>query len=338
MDVSLSQQPVETGTDGLRPINLRTDLAPLADLIELVFADNMDSSGRAALREMRMMSRIGVGLNVLSRMNDMALGINLGYVWIEDGKLIGNVSVYPANWPRDLGSAWIIANVGVHPDYQRRGIARKLMLASLEMIQNRRGDTAILQVDHLNEAAKNLYLSLGFIEEGAWTMFRRSGLSRLTPELNPVPARIVHRRPAEWRSEYRLAQRVRPNTLGGLGWQRPLHPNLFRPGLLKWLDNLLNLRSLERLVIRSEDQREIVASMWVESAFGTSTRLTLMVLPEFSGRLKYDDALINTVVRRFGTDSLLIEHPQDHTETPTLLEHYRFQPQRTVIHMRWNAR
>ncbi|MCU0496193.1 MAG: GNAT family N-acetyltransferase [Anaerolineae bacterium] len=337
MDLSLSQQPAETGTNGLRPINLRTDLAPLADLIELVFADNMDNSGRAALREMRMMSRIGVGLNVISRMNDMALGINMGYVWIEDGQLIGNVSIYPANWPRDLGSAWIIANVGVHPNYQRRGIARKLMIASLEMIRARGGDTAILQVDYLNEPAKNLYLSLGFIHEGVWTMFRRSAVSRLLPEINLVPAKIVHRRSGEWRSEYALAQRVRPESLGGIGWQRPLHSSLFRPGWFKWLDNLLNLRNLERLVIRSEDRREIVASMWIETAFGTSTRLTLMVLPEFSGRLKYDDALINTTVRRFGTDNLVIEHPQDHTETLALLEHYRFQPQRTVIHMRWKA-
>lgn len=43
----------------IRPVNLRTDLPTLADLIELVFAPTMDESGRAAIREMRYMSRMG---------------------------------------------------------------------------------------------------------------------------------------------------------------------------------------------------------------------------------------------------------------------------------------
>ena len=91
--------------NGLRPINLRTGVSPLADLIELVFADNMDSGGRAALREMRAMSRMGPGLRILSHLNDIAAGVHQGFVWIADGKLVGNVSVYPAQWPAGLGSA-----------------------------------------------------------------------------------------------------------------------------------------------------------------------------------------------------------------------------------------
>jgi hypothetical protein len=51
--------------NGLRPINLRTDLAPLADLIEIVFASSMDASGKSAIREMRYLSKIGAGLGFL---------------------------------------------------------------------------------------------------------------------------------------------------------------------------------------------------------------------------------------------------------------------------------
>ena len=124
---------------GLHPVKLSRDLADLADLIEIAFADAMDDSGRAALREMRALSKMGAGLDMLGRLNDLAVGISHGYVWIADGKLVGNVSVYPADWPSQLGRAWIIANVAVHPAYQRRGIARRLMQASLEMIQRRGG-------------------------------------------------------------------------------------------------------------------------------------------------------------------------------------------------------
>ena len=109
VSLSIPKQPVPP-KDGLRPVNLRTDLAPLADLIELAFADTMDNSGRAAVREMRYLSRMGPGLNVLAGVSDLTQGIGLGYVWIEDARLIGNVSIYPANWPSDAGDAWIIAN------------------------------------------------------------------------------------------------------------------------------------------------------------------------------------------------------------------------------------
>ena len=96
--VSLSLQHTPAAS-GLRPVNLRTDLVPLADLIEIAFADTMDSSGRAAVREMRTLSRLGPGLSVLLGMNDLAQGVGLGFVWIEDGRLVGNTSVYPTSLP-----------------------------------------------------------------------------------------------------------------------------------------------------------------------------------------------------------------------------------------------
>jgi len=151
-----------TTTDGLRPINLRTDLGSLADLIELAFADSMDGGGRAAVREMRYLSKMGVGLSILSSMNDLVQGISMGFVWVAGGRLVGNVSVYPANWPAELGKTWIIANVAVHPDYQRQGIATQLMQASMDMIREQGGKLAILQVDMDNYTARRLYTRLGF--------------------------------------------------------------------------------------------------------------------------------------------------------------------------------
>ncbi len=82
--------PRNPSRDGLRRINLSTDLAQLADLIELVFAHNMDSSGRAVIDEMRLMSRLGVGAELLAGLNGLAYGIRSGYVWMVDGKLVGN--------------------------------------------------------------------------------------------------------------------------------------------------------------------------------------------------------------------------------------------------------
>lgn len=277
VSVHMAQDSASSG-NGLRPINLRTDLAQLADLMEIVFEDTMDSSGRSAIREMRYLSKMGAGLGLLSNFNALALGVRLGFVWVEDGRLVGNVSVYPTSWPISLGSAWIIANVGVHPDYQRRGIARRLMLASMEMIRAMKGDQVILQVDYDNMPARNLYTSLNFIDERAWTTWRRSTSMYIPEALTTEKLLISHRGGREWGKEYALAQRLRPQARGGLGWLRPLHPSLFRKSLFQRLTDWITLQSIERLVIHAEDKQRILASLWIESGFASPhTQLTLLV-------------------------------------------------------------
>ena len=53
-------------------------------------------------------------------------------------------------------------NSGVtHPDYQGRGLARKLV-AKLAYRQLARGETRFLHVMRANEAAHQLYLRMGF--------------------------------------------------------------------------------------------------------------------------------------------------------------------------------
>ncbi|MFN8450833.1 MAG: GNAT family N-acetyltransferase [Anaerolineae bacterium] len=334
--ISLSLQD-SPATSGLRPVNLRTDLVPLADLIEIAFADTMDSSGRAAVREMRYLSRLGPGLNVLLGMNEVAQGVGLGFVWLEDGRVVGNTSVYPANVP--TGPAWIIANVAVHPDYRGRGIAGQLVQASLDMIRRRsrsRKAIAVLQVDADNAIAQHLYARLGFVAERSWTQWRRGSGARTPPPMNDPSIYITRRRANEWRAEYAMAQRLRPAAHGGIGWLRPLHPSFFHRSLFASVRDIFSMRSFERLVIRGE-QDELRAVMWVESAFAASSiQLTLMVEPAFQG--VYDEALINLMARRYSLRSALsIEHPTDEEVTSGVLRHYGFSPQRSLIHMRWEA-
>ncbi len=328
--------PSATG-NGLRPVNLRTDLTALADLLELAFASTMDSGGRSAIREMRALSRVGPGLSVLQGLSDLAQGMSLGYVWVQDGRLIGNVSVYPANCPADLAHAWIIANVAVHPDYQRRGIAHQLMQASLDMVRRQGGSKAILQVDADNYTAQRVYERLGFVPERTWTTWRRS-ITALKPPPMPDSPYITHRSSREWQAEYRLAEQVFPVAHGGLGWLRPLYPGQFRRTLGARLKDWLNLRSVERLIIRADEGDRLLASLWLENGFLTgSVHLTLIVDPRYAGL--YDEALLNTAVRRFGgAQAMVIEYPQDLTTTSALLRRYGFSPRREVIHMRWDAR
>lgn len=319
--------------DGVRPVNLRTDLRPLADLIELVFADSMDSGGRSAIREMRYLSSLGYGLKLIARLNELALGISLGFVYVLDGKLVGNVSVYPASYPAGFGETWILANVGVHPDYQRRGIAHELMRASLEMVRGRGASRVILQVNYQNQAALRLYERQGFIFERAWQVWRRSGFLR-APVSKNHGLRITRLRQSDWQAEYALAQAARPNSRGGLGWLKPVHRAAFNQSLWRRLFNLMALNSVEKMIIRDRESDSILASCWVESALSFSNARAWLFTDPAIDHQPCAEALLDKLVARFDRSTIIFEHPRDDEIVNDLLKTRQFTITRDLWHMR----
>lgn len=323
-----------TITDGLRPVNLQSDLRPLADLIELAFADSMDSAGRSAIREMRYLSHMGAALRLLTRLNSLAEGISLGYVYLVAGELVGNVSIYPANFPRELGETWLLANVAVHPRHQRRGIAQKLVASSLDTLRARGAATVILQADCANEAALRLYEATGFRYERAWAHWRRSSRMRASAP-TPHDFHITRLRRKEGAAEFALAEAARPNSRGGLGWLKPLRKADFCPSPWQQARKWLSMNSLEKLIIRSADEREILASCWLENAaigFGR-VQARLFSSPAKDHRA-YAEALISNLVSRYDRATILVEHPRDDDVVSELLRQQQFKARRELWHMR----
>ncbi len=135
----------------------------VAELIADAFTNELDPRGLAALREMRIMSHISGLLKLLSRSTSELDDVFSGFVWVEDGKIVGNVTVQRAD---KYGNRWQIANVAVSPAYRGRGIARQLMDHALDHIRRSDGRWAVLQVYNHNAVARNLYLHMGFEDVG----------------------------------------------------------------------------------------------------------------------------------------------------------------------------
>ncbi len=325
------------GRNGLRPINLSTDLASLAELLEICFNDTMDEAGRATIRELRALSRAGSLATWLNRFDRLLGGLQQGFVWMDDGRLIGNTTVTPANYPRSMGRGSIIANVAVHPDYRRQGLARILVEASLDLIRSQGNRFAVLQVDADNDGAQRLYEGLDFRAERTFTRWQRSSHQRTPNRLLIMPPMSL-RQSHEWRAEYELAELVRPNRRGGMGWLRPIHPALFRISPLKSFFYGFTGRSEETMIIyRNPNTRErdgILGSARLHMVFGGADRLDLLVHPFEQGKL--EDPLINYMLRRLEgrRRSLIIEHPTDDESASTVFRKYLFEPRHTVINMR----
>ncbi len=149
------------------------------DLIEIGFRDELDPQGWKMLRQMRQLYQP----NGLARVVYNAALETTGFVWEEDGRIVGNLSLRHAQ-PRSSRGR-LIGNVVVHPNYRHRGIGRALMESAIAAASNEYASWVGLEVRADNEIAGQLYRHLGFHAVGTTKhMLRPKGLP--WPE-NPGP-------------------------------------------------------------------------------------------------------------------------------------------------------
>ncbi len=132
-----------------------------------------------------------------------------GFVWEEDGRVIGLTNVVRMG----TTDQWLIGNVGVLPEYRRRGIARQLVELSVTYARERGAKSVVLDVIDGNVPAYNLYQKLGFEHYSGQTQLRYDGDDGQTGD--GVPAlpdgyTLQPSSPFDWRPRYALAKRSVP--------------------------------------------------------------------------------------------------------------------------------
>jgi GNAT superfamily N-acetyltransferase len=129
-----------------------------------------------------------------------------GHVWEEESKIVGFTNL-SRQGTTDL---WYVSGVGVSPGYRRRGIARQLVNAGLDLVRARGGRLVLLDVIDGNEPAYKLYQSLGF-ETYTGTLALELESPSALPALD-LPKGYTQEvvSPFEWQPRYSLAQRITP--------------------------------------------------------------------------------------------------------------------------------
>ena len=255
----------------LRPFDIRQDLLPVADLVELCFADSLDADGQLYIRQMRQAARSGPLLDLASAGGshvDLPIG---GFVWQEDDHVLGNLSLIPHR--RNAERLYLIANVAVHPDYRRRGIARALTQAALKHVEPRSQRETWLQVDEDNPAAVNLYRSMGFREQVRRTSWRTRPQRSLAVS-GKVELNLRHRLPTDWSTQKSWLLKNYP---AELRWQLPLNFKLLQPGLKGGLQRLFSDRQVLQWSV--EDDHRILGVLSWQSSTLENDRLWLASEP-----------------------------------------------------------
>ncbi len=281
---------------GLRTIDPRRDLGQVADLIEITFRGDLDGTGRRMVREMRTLGRIGWIGWALSRLLLPPAARPLGFVWEEDGRIVGNASLLPVS---GHSKRWVMANVAVHPDYRRLGIARQMVAASDGLAMNAGAEAIYLQVERHNKAALLLYRSMDYVTLITRTTWRRP--RGLPHKQRPQGATVRQRHASEWTQQWALAKQVSSE---GLIWPYPLEPGYFRPtGIGQFIGRDAKLHLVRR------EAGQLVGSL---SVHGTAVqRFVLLVEPALQGQIE-EELLSQALDRvRARQRSILLDYPAD---------------------------
>jgi len=157
----------------------------------------------------RSLRRLWPAVRALQTVSPPLRDLIRGHLWEEDGT-IGGVTIVQR---RGSTALWSIGVVGVLPGFRRRGIARLLLQASIDMIRSRGGTRATLGVIHGNIPAQALYRSLGFEEFSNVLEYERK--PQAAPTVPRLPEGYTHECLSEfdWKIPYKLADRITPERL-----------------------------------------------------------------------------------------------------------------------------
>ncbi|HLO18164.1 MAG TPA: GNAT family N-acetyltransferase [Anaerolineales bacterium] len=129
-----------------------------------------------------------------------------GFIEEEDHKPVGLI-----NYMRQRNAPeWYIANVTVLPAYRRRGIARRLVEATLEELRQRKAEVAFLDVVVGNDPAFNLYKEMGFdpFTKSSEYYFQKDIM--ITPMPLPEGYRLKSLSRFDWQTRFDFARRITP--------------------------------------------------------------------------------------------------------------------------------
>jgi len=322
--------PARSSTSSyVRPLNVLRDLPRVADLIELCFATSMDNEGRSYVRQMRRASRDMSFMKWASNAIESASLPLSGYVWEQDGHIIGNASLVPF---RHKGKrVYLIANVATHPDHRRRGIARILTEQAMKNARQRGADELWLHVREDNHSAVHIYSDLGFIEQARRTTWRANKTGpitapRSTRSDSPIglPA-VTKRHPQFWPQQLAWLNRLHPEYLS---WYRPFHWTSLKPGLWNWFYRLFIEFDLQQWAVQKNGVLQGVLA-WLPSGHSSSLWLACASNADSDSITRLLQQAHRDLTYRQG---LALEHPAGLQEDA--IQAAGFYASRTLIWMR----
>ena len=142
----------------MHPWNFEADHEGVIKLLDIVFEKELESKGldvKVIFEEFKSIRPLLSFLGIFSKKFKHSMD---GFVFEnEEGEIVASVTIGYSIFH------WEVAMVATHPDYRRRGLARRLVTAAIDHAKELGAKLCVLEVLEVNEPAYNLYRSLGFV-------------------------------------------------------------------------------------------------------------------------------------------------------------------------------
>ena len=310
----------------IRPIDVARDLDALANLIEICFRDELAVTRSNLVRDLRSMARWGLLLWLLQPFMDPLRG----YVWVEDGRLVGNVTLAKRH-----DGIWNLSNVAVLPSYRGQGIAGHLVDAGIEYARRQGATTLTLEVRENNEVAQHIYRQRQFhrYDTVHEMLLFNDHWPRIVPDSAPVGS-VRSARPADRQALQRLVSASTPPEARLVS---PLARKRFGRGPLTRLGEFLGLMlsgSQTRELV-AEEQGRLVAYLALEQKLTDEpAELSLVVHPQARGRWERSLLLIALwMLSRLSRGTTLCRVSRSHKAGVQALEELGFHTVRVLDQM-----
>ena len=314
--------PISAQTPQLRPLNIVRDLPGVADLVEKCFADTMDADGRNYIQQMRHAGQDNVFLRWASNAVETVSMPLSGYVWEENGEIIGNVSLIPHRRARK--KYYLIANVAVRPEYRKRGIGRALTRAAMDHAKLHHADETWLHVRDDNPVAIGLYLSMGFVELARRTTWQAE------PDRNngarDQVMDVTKRGTGDWTVQETWLRRLYPDVIN---WYQPMPWNALRPGIGPAIYRFMSDFEVRHWVARANNLPEAMVS-WQAMA-GRNNRIWIAI-PQEENKNTLTGLLLHVRHALAWREKINLDFPAGMYQEA--LESAGFHPVRTLIWMK----
>lgn len=314
----------------VRQIEPWRDGRQLATLLETAFShDAIDPSGH---RMIDMLRNYG-------QFEPMTFGFGTSFVWVEEGRLLGNASIQRN--PTRKG-VWIIGNVATDAAYRNRGIGQAVVDACVRYATSHGATSVALQVDKANAPAERLYAKLQFRQLGEITYYLRQSVRQHPVDVDAGAAadaageRELFIRPSRWSDRRAVWDLARANIPDALTYAEPFDAGVYRLGLRWSLFNMLNGNPEQWWMLTRGPTGPVLGAVRTRANIdGPNHHVELMLRDDASPAL--GTVLLDAALRRFEpyiSKPVYAAQSWPHASTHAALERAGFRSARHLVHMR----
>jgi ribosomal protein S18 acetylase RimI-like enzyme len=282
----------------------------------------MDADGRNYIQQMRHAGQDNVFLRWASSAVETVSMPLSGYVWEENGEIIGNVSLIPHRRARK--KYYLIANVAVRPEDRKRGIGRALTHAAMDHAILHHADETWLHVREDNPVAIKLYLSMGFVELARRTSWQAEP-DRHTSARDQV-LNVTKRNAGDWTLQETWLRRLYPAVIN---WYQPIPWNALRPGIGPAIYRFMSDFEVRHWVARTDNIPATVIS-WQAMA-GRNNRIWVAI-PQEGNKNTLTSLLLHVRLALAWREKINLDFPAGTYQDA--IESAGFHPVRTLIWMK----